>query len=327
MARWVRQLRVDPLPALLAAEDAGLVLRARRDLLAEDCDPTPLWELAAVTSTLRRQIPDGSWHYPGRATRSATEYDQLATYEALLPLVEKYCIDMRHPAVERAAEFLFDFQTEEGDLRGMYGNQYSPNYTAAILAVLLEAGFSHDDPRIESAMRWLLAMRQDDGGWAIPFRTLGTREASGYDNVMRLRKPVAPDRSKPFSHFVTGVVVRALAAHPIYRSSAEAKRAATLLGTRLFKADLYPDRRAADNWAKFRYPFRWTDVVSALDAMLLVGIGADDPAVSQALEWLVDRQAESGLWRSPYEKAADRQIHHWVSFAIARVFRRAYGDR
>ena len=37
---------------------------------------------------------------------------------------------------------------------------------------LVRAGYEHS-AQVEDAMRWLLSMRQDDGGWAIPARTLG----------------------------------------------------------------------------------------------------------------------------------------------------------
>lgn len=54
-------------------------------------------------------------------------------------------------------------KTAAGDLRGIYGSQYSPNYTAAILELLIGAGLG-DDPRVRRALEWLLAMRQADGG-------------------------------------------------------------------------------------------------------------------------------------------------------------------
>ena len=53
----------------------------------------------------------------------------------------------------------------------------------------------------------LPAIRQRDGGWAIPMRTLGHRYRDFLD-VERYPEPLAPDRSKPFSHLVTGMVLR-----------------------------------------------------------------------------------------------------------------------
>lgn len=112
-----------------------------------------------MSSALRRQRPDGSWCYAGgsRALRSQTDHDQLATFEALLALVEKHRLDVRHSAIHRAAGFLLGFQSDEGDLRGTAAI-YSANDTAAILALLLDAGVAAGDARIPSGMRWLLSI-------------------------------------------------------------------------------------------------------------------------------------------------------------------------
>ena len=308
---------------LLKADDPALSWSARHELFGEAGDPMSLWELPPVRSALCRQRADGSWRNPGgrEEIRSQRDYDLLASYEALLPLVYQYRLDSRHPAIAAAADFLLGFQSEEGDLRGIYGSQYSPNYTAAILATLIDAGYL-SDPRVELGIRWLLSIRQNDGGWTVPWRTRAPAEARSYKVAMRLPKPLAPDHSKPFSHLITGIVLRALAAHPAYRTGPEARLGATLLASRFFKPDAYPDRRAAVYWEKLRYPFRWTDIVSALDAITQVGIGREDQQVQAALQWLAQHQRPDGLWRSPYEKARDPHIHHWVSFAIARLFRR-----
>ncbi len=70
-----------------------------------------------------------------------------------------------------------------------------------------------------------------------------------------------PDRTKPFSHLVTGVVLRAFAAHPKYRQLDEAKAAGNLLASRFFKKDAYPDRGTAAFWTKFSFPFWFTDIL------------------------------------------------------------------
>jgi hypothetical protein len=51
--------------------------------------------------------------------------------------------------------------------------------------------------------------------------------------------PVEPDRSKPFSHNWTGMLLRALAVHPRYRDLDEVKHAAELMKYRFFQADVY----------------------------------------------------------------------------------------
>ena len=76
--------------------------------------------------------------------------------------MELYALDKEHPLVRSAADFLFSLQTDEGDFRGIYGNEYSPNYTAGILEVLVHAGYA-DDVRVDKSFRWLMATRQNDG--------------------------------------------------------------------------------------------------------------------------------------------------------------------
>jgi hypothetical protein len=73
-------------------------------------------------------------------------------------------------------------------------------------------------------------------------------------NVMlTARETIEPDRSRPSSHLITGIVVRALAAHPRYRHSADTRRAADLLKFRFFGRDVYPDRAAPWYWLVFSY--------------------------------------------------------------------------
>ena len=243
---------------------------------------------------LRKQKDNGSWPYRGaRRTylRSADSYDQLETYRTVGELVEKFGMTCDHSAVRIAADYLFSHQTDEGDFRGIYGTQYSPNYSAAIMELLIKAGYARDD-RIAQGFQWLLHIRQRDGGWAIPLRTVGAK----LDSLMMKDDPVQPDRSKPFSHLVTGVVVRAFAAHERRRASSAAMKAGTLLASRFFRRDVYPDRSAAVFWTKFSYPFWFTDLLSSLDSLSRLGFDLRDTGIKQALAWFVAKQRSSGVW-------------------------------
>lgn len=281
MDDWRRQPSVDPLPRLLASENEALQYFVRRDLLEEDVGPVePLWELPGARKILKKQREAGSWKYPGskKEIRSQRGYDKVQTYKMLIELVEKYGFTRTHPAIQSAAGFLFTFQTEEGDFRGIYRNQYSPNYSAAIMEILIKAGY-HDEPRIHKGFDWLLSMRQDDGGWAVPMRTGLQKGSSTINNAFWLSDPVQPDRAKPFSHWCTGVVLRAFAAHEEFRKAPEPRRAGDLLKSRFFQRDKYTDRQAAYFWEKIRFPFWWTDILSALDSLSWLGFPREDPDV------------------------------------------------
>jgi hypothetical protein len=191
------------------------------------------------------------------------------------------------------------------------------------MELLIKAGYE-DDPRIEKGFGWLLSMRQSGGGWVIPFRTTGKKDSGTILQAMSKREPIEPDRSKPFSHCITGVVLRAFAAHEKYRKTREARVAGELLKSRFFKPDRYPDRRAASFWTKFSYPFWYPDLLSSLDSLSLLGFTLENHHVREALEWFKNRQQENGLWKVKLLRTRDKELVFWVSLAICRVLKRFY---
>ena len=322
MKNWRQELRVDPVPVIISSNNTAVKYFARRDLLDEKVKPVEtLWELPEVKKILHRQQEDGSWKYPGGGKehlRSQEAYNQLETYRILGLLVEKYGLNNKHSTIRNAAEFLFAHQTNKGDFRGIYGNQYSPNYSAAIMELLIKAGYD-DDPRIEKGFGWLLSIRQNDGGWAIPLRTIGAK----YADIVKFAT-MEPDLSKPFSHLATGVVLRAFAASTKYRKSQEAASAGNLLASRFFKKDVYPDRNTPQYWEKVPFPFWFTDIVSALDSLSFLGFTGDNPDIANALDWLKRRQNDDGIFELKLLKDKDRDLKFWVCLAICRIFKRFY---
>jgi hypothetical protein len=316
--KWSASFKCDPLPPLIHSENLAVRYFAERDLLGRAKREDELWEQPEVIRVMHRQKPDGSWKYPGgnKAIRSQTNYDQMETYRRLGIFIEKFALTRKHPSVDMAARFLFAFQTDEGDFRGIYGNQYTPNYSAAITELLIKAGYEKDK-RIDCSMKWLLSIRQGDGSWAIPFRTRGLNL-----EAIRAGKTVDPDLSMPSSHLVTGVVLRAFAAHPKYRGCSEATAAGTLLKSRFFKRDSYPDRRAAAFWTTFPFPFWFTDLISSLDSLSRMGFDPHDPEIARALKWFVERQSADGLWRLRTQMNKDDDLPSWISLSICRIFKR-----
>lgn len=280
-----------------------------------------LWRLPGAQKILKRQLEDGAWRYPGggKADHRATEdYNQLETYRMLGFLVEKYGLNRTHPSIHAAAGFLFSRQSDEGDFRGIYGKQYTPNYSAGIMELLIKAGYERD-PRIARGFDWLLSVRQGDGGWALPLSTAKAKWDA--DNLGGETIPF--DLSKRSSHMVTGIVLRAFAAHEFYRRSPEARAAGELVASRLFLSDAYPGRQTPDFWLRFAFPFWFTDLLSALDSLSLLAFPADNPQMEKALAWLVSHQGDDGLWHLHMLKgASDKDLASWLTLAICRVFKR-----
>lgn len=322
---WRRSLRVDPLPLLLACGNPAIAYFTRRELLGERAAPaSSLGDAPAARRILRKQNADGSWTYPGgdERIRSRENYDQLETFRQFGVLVEKHGLTREHPALARAARYLFSCQASEGDFRGIYGNQYATTYTGAILELLVKAGHG-DDPGAQRAFRWLLAARQGDGGWAIPFRTHRI-PFSEFLDVRRYPEPVPTDRSRPSSHLVTGMVLRAFAAHPARRRSPEARRAAELLAARLYRRDAYGDRGDRRYWDRVSFPLWFTDVVSALDSLSRVGTATEAPPVRAALEHVRGLQRSDGTFAFRLLQGKDPELPLWICLAVCRSLRRLW---
>jgi hypothetical protein len=312
----------------MGSDDEALRYFARRDLLDEKVGPAhSLWELPQVLRILRKQQGDGSWPRSGKPKHAAINYRLIETWRYFRILVDQYGMTKGHPQCEKAAEYLFSCQTRSGDIRGMLADQYATYYSGAILALLIRAGYE-GDPRVARGLRWLLSMRQEDGGWTIPILTRYLDRATLYRVTSEHADPIEPDRTEPFSHHWTGMVLRAFAAHPRYRALPEVHHAAELLKSRFFQPDSYGSYRAVKHWLRFEYPFWWNNLVSALDTLSELGDSASDPAISEALRWLVQHQERSGMWNANYaapnarESARSRGIKPWITLAICRIFRR-----
>jgi hypothetical protein len=332
MKNWRRSLQFDPISPLLSSNKEAIEYYVRRDLLDEGVKSiSHIWQLPEVQKILRKQQANGSWKYPGRkaVVYPKHHFSLLETWKRFRLLVETYEFAKEHPAARKAAEFLFSCQTEDGDIRGLIGNQYATYYTGAIMALLIKAGYE-DDPRIEKGVMWLLSIRQDDGGWTVPILTHKFDRKTMYTLTSQYAEPIEPERSKPFSHNWTDMVLRAFAVHPEYRNSNEAKIAGNLLKSRFFRPDVYSSYRAADYWVRFL--FWWPNLLTALDSLSLMGFSKDDPDIRRALDWFIDHQEPTGLWKITYAKERgvidnerNRVRQLWVTLAICRIFKRFYG--
>ncbi|OGO30216.1 MAG: hypothetical protein A2Z16_03010 [Chloroflexi bacterium RBG_16_54_18] len=327
MNSWLEQFKFDPISPLLNAGDPALEYFTRRDLLGEALPPIEgLWKLPEASRILRKQLPDGSWPRPGDKKFPAVNYNLIETWRQLRYLVEKYGMTRQHPQVERAVEFVFSCQSPQGDLRGILANQYATYYTGAILSLLIQAGCV-DDPRIEKGFDWLLVMRQEDGGWTIPLLTHKLDRAAIYRLTSEYTEPLEPDRTRPFSHNWTGMVLRAFAAHPRCRHSDAAWTAGKLLKSRFFQPDSYTSYQSAGYWLRFEFPFWWNNLLTSLDSLSRIGFTREDEQIQCGLQWFIEHQQDSGLWKDTYTKETKISLHRilerglWVSLAVCRVFR------
>ncbi len=331
---WIDKLRYNPLERLTESGNDAIRYLAARDLSGEQVPLVDiLWNMKEPQGVLKLQQSGGYWKYPGKGE----DYNLIETFKNLQILVYKYEYKSSLPVIEKACEYLLSYQTDEGDIRGFIGNQYAPYYTGIVSALLITAGYE-DDLRIIKALEWLIDARQNDGGWVIGSPGITGNPHLNYRDIIYLTSdkyaPVLPhyDRSNPFSHSGTGMVIRAFAAHPQYRKNPEVLKAAYLLKSHFFKDDNYNSYKDADYWLRFQFPFWWNNLVAALDSLSLIGISPEDEDIEKALDWLISRQQPDGLWKISYsaihkasvnKKSEEQQL--WITLAICRMLKRFYG--
>ena len=328
--KWLAQLKYNLIPTLESSGNKAIEYFTKRDLLGKTVEPIDyIWELPEVEKAFRKQLTDGSWKHTGKQTVAYPPFHQalVATWKTFRLLVERYEVNKTLEGARKGAEFFFSCQTSQGDIRGMLANQYVTYYTGAILAILMKAGYE-GDPRVEKGLNWLLSMRQNDGGWAIPILTHYFDGKTMYRLTSQFIEPVEPDRAQPFSHFGTDMVLRAFAAHPRYRGSKEVRRAADLLKSRFFQPDVYTSYQDARYWVRFA--FWWPNITTSLDSLSLIGYSKDDVDIKKGLDWLLENQMPDGLWRLDYskgkqEKVTDTSEKLWLALSVARIFKRFYG--
>jgi hypothetical protein len=168
---WIPLLLSDPSPCLRRLALTELLGRP-----ADDPEVRELDELRAGDSLVADlwglQGADGAWKsggLPGAGARTGL----LATVQVLLKL-GYLGFDAGHPAVQKAAEYLFAQQKADGSFplpvegQVVDGRQagYSmiPLQNSLPLRALALAGYARD-PRTERGYAWLLDQRLPDGAW------------------------------------------------------------------------------------------------------------------------------------------------------------------
>jgi len=310
---------------LLARGNLPILYWLKKDILEVPVDREykNLKKYATRIRILKRQKPNGGWckkRYEGHPRWEKTYYI-VDTLKNILKLYNLGC-SIEEKGIQKAITFIFSTQAKEGDFRGAYLNEYAPTYHALILEVLCLFGF-HNDKRTQKAFRWIINNRQDDGGWVIPYRTIDKEQLKRRYNFEAQLKldPVKPDKSKPFSHLVTGMALRALAASPTWKKSKEAHIAGELLMSRFFKADKYEDRPLPSFWEEITYPFWATDILSVLDSLSKIGFSTEHVKIQLALNWLHKKQNQQGHWKAGFKKSS-LEDHLWVTLAVLGVIKR-----
>jgi len=327
---WLKMLKYNPIQPLISADNSVLLYFVKRNLLDEHVQPLSyIWNMNEVVKIVKKQRHEGNWESKKKSL-SLQNYDLIETWKNIRFLIEKYEMNSNHICIRSGAEYIFSCQTNEGDIRGFLGNQYAAYYTGAIIGLLINAGYK-DDIRIEEGLKWLLSVRQNDGGWigSPIFELSWNEQITAITQDEKAKR--AWDRTKPLCLNSTGMVLRAFANHPSYRKTEEVIQAAKLLKDHFFMENNYSSYKHKDHWLFFQFPYWWNNLISALDSISLIFPTSSDEAIQKAVNWLIQNQEDSGLWKTSYstihkntitEKNKEAQL--WITYTICKILKRLF---
>jgi hypothetical protein len=231
-----------------------------------------------------------------------------------------------HPAVNRAAEYLFAqqqadgswplhslaFQEEASDqpAAGREGYAMMPLQTVFPLRSLAACGYAAD-PRAEKAYEWLLAQRLPDGAWPT-----GIARSGVYGYVAGYRR-LAHSRWGCRSN-TTGALL-CLSLHPQRRHSDEARRGLDLLlGRQTRERHAMGSEIArlmgAEPLHGFITYFARFDLALIVSLCARIGFPDEDGRFDSLVEFIRQARGPYGLWDYPEQP----QVSRWVSFDLLR---------
>ncbi len=314
---WTPLLLTDPSPNL-----RYLVLKHLLD------DPDEARELEKIRQDdpiikklLAGQNPNGSWS-PDSIAGNAPQGKIQTTAQALTRLGY---LELDHPAIARAAEYIFSQQQRDGswplgnykaDSEGGEGYDMMSLQTSLPLRGLVEAGYA-EDPRSEQAYEWLLEQQLPDGAW--PTGLAG--DVYGY---------VAGYRRLPHSRLGcrsnTTATVTCLSMHPKRRKSDVTRRALDHLLGRETRERYYIGfdvARAigAEPSTGFITYYARHDSSHMLKLVTRVEASTNDLRVSDLVGFIRAQRGDYGLWE--YSKS---QASKWITYDILRTLREVLSE-
>jgi hypothetical protein len=261
---------------LLASDEPGVVVQAKRELLEQEDPPeaASVLEGPKVRALLAGQRPDGGFGVHAYGKWGGAHWRLVSLVELGVPAGDPCCL--------AAAETVLAWLTGDGHRRGIPTIDGLVRRCASqegnALAVCCRLGLA-DDPRVRLLAESLIEWQWPDGGWNCD------RNASGYRSSFHESLPP-----------MWGLHEYAVATGDQAAREASRRTAELFLEHRLFRrlsdgAPIHP------SFVTLHHPPFWHyDALQALVVLERMGL-AGDPRTADGLELLQDRRLGDGRWR------------------------------
>ena len=335
---WTSQLKADPLPWLLEADDPGVRYLALRDLV-ERPKPSDLrmareraHASGPIASVLRNMKPAGYWSLAGPGYNPKYR----STVWSIILLAQLGASAREDKRILKGCAYLLEQGLAD---TGQFTANGAPSGTADCLQgnlcwAMLGLGF--EDARLACAFDWMARTVTGEGIAPLKDRAAAVRYYAGkcgptFACGSNNKLPCAWGAVK---------VMLALGKLPRARRTPVIKRAIAQGKDFLFSVDpadaAYPSGwapRPSGNWWKFGFPvFYVTDLLQLVEALVALDCG-DDPRLKRALRLIRDKQDTQGRWPLEYDYSGKtwlnfgqkKQPNKWVTLRALRVLKAAAG--
>ena len=234
-----------------------------------------------------------------------------------------YCASPDDGYIENSLDTILDWQSEEGYIPGPVADKIPRTYYSGIaLSLFLKYERQRSDPRIDRLIDWLMRMQRHDGGWNIPYmqdvrylpRYKRMRMKDFVGLVERGEVPYDPDAYNhvPSCYWSTvGVLIGMVWMLEDPRVKV-ARRGGNLVLDGFFKKNPHKSFcRSEDHWTTLKYPSFNGSGYWALDTVLWLGYGPEDPRTVRPIRWLMQARAKDGFWYN--KERPDRMGDQWIT--------------
>ncbi len=324
-----KYLKGDSLAWLLETDpdNPGVRYFALRDLLDRpEADPevrqarADVMNMGPVPVILEAQHPDGYWAEPGAGywpTYRSTGWQVI--------LLARLGADPHDERVRRGCEY---FLSHAIAANGGFSMSQPPVPSKVVhchhgdsLEALLNLGYANDS-RIQAALEWQVRAITGQGG--LRYYKSGT-SGPGFACAANSRQPCAWGAVK---------AMKALLAVPPNQRTPLVQQALSagaefLLSRNPAVADYPYTERVSSTWFKFGFPLSyWSDILETVAVLAALGYG-NDPRLSDALQFILNKQDERGRWKLEHtlngkmwvDIEQKGQPSKWITLRVLRLLK------
>jgi hypothetical protein len=223
--------------------------------------------------------------------------------------LSEYCAGPDEGHIQASFEKILSWQDEDGFIRGpMEDMIHRPYYCGLTLSIMRGFGMKANEPSLRRMADWLYKIQRGDGGWNIPYiqdmkyrppyRSMRLGE---FKKLVREGKTIDYNPEDygdiPSCYWTTVGALRGLSWLPDHERYNDARRGGSYILNGFFKKNYHPGfYKSEKNWKILKFPTFYGSGLTALDVLIGLGFGHDEPKMEAPFRWLLEARAKDGFW-------------------------------